>query len=420
MSPRVQFAAARAQFRRTLFTSAKPSGSATARNWAINTALVAGVGFGAYYLTDTRSAAYRYVAMPLIRATLDAETSHRFAIAVLSAGLYPWDRSETADPALEVHVFGKTLSSPVGLAAGFDKNGEAIDAVFNMGFSYAEVGSITPLPQAGNPLPRFFRLPKDSAAINRYGFNSDGHMRVLLRLRQRLHSHLTHYPLPTAHSFRDGKLLAINLGKNKTGDEINDYVAGVNVLGNYADVLVINISSPNTPGLRNLQNEEKLGALLKAVVDARDKLSTPLKPPVCVKIAPDLTEGEIAPMAKIIKDSGIDGVIVSNTTISRPDSLRSPTALVNEVGGLSGPPVKPLALAAVRNMRKHIGPDFTIIGCGGISTGRDAVEFARAGASFVQVYTAFAYEGPGTAARLRDEIKQELGGKRWMDIINSE
>ncbi|KAK9377400.1 Dihydroorotate dehydrogenase-domain-containing protein [Lipomyces chichibuensis] len=407
------------QFRRTLFTRTEPT---PVRNFFINTVLIVGVGLGAYYVTDARSAFHRYFLVPAIRWTTDAETAHRFAIEAMKAGVYPVDRStDVEDPDLEVEVFGKKLSSPIGLAAGFDKNAEAIDPLFEMGFSYVEVGSITPKPQPGNPQPRFFRLPRDRAAINRYGFNSDGHLKVLARLRMRLHSFLRHNQnTPVNHAFQEGKLLAVNLGKNKDGDEIADYVDGVKALGNYADMLVVNISSPNTPGLRDLQNEKKLGSLLSAVVVARDGLSTPHKPPICVKIAPDLSETEVINIAEVVKGSGIDGIIVSNTTISRPESLKSPSSLANEIGGLSGPPVKDISLKTLRTLRKHIGPSFTIVGCGGISTGKDAVEFAKAGASFVQVLTGFAYDGPGMPSRLRSEIKKELNGKKWMDIVNTD
>ncbi|KAK9241058.1 Dihydroorotate dehydrogenase-domain-containing protein [Lipomyces kononenkoae] len=407
------------QLRRGLFTRAQPT---PVRNFFINTVLIVGVGLGAYYVTDARSAFHRYFLVPLIRWTTDAETAHRLAIEAMKVGVYPVDRSADAeDPDLEVEVFGKKLFSPIGLAAGFDKNAEAIDPLFAMGFSYVEVGSITPKPQPGNPHPRFFRLPKDKAAINRYGFNSDGHIKVLARLRMRFHSFLKRIEnRPDNHAFEEGKLLAVNLGKNKDGDEIEDYVEGIKTLGNYADVLVVNISSPNTPGLRSLQNETKLAGLLSAVVTARDGLSTPHKPPICVKIAPDLSEPEVAGIAEVVKKSGIDGVIVSNTTISRPESLKSPTSLSSEIGGLSGPPVKELSLNTLRTLRKYIGPSFTLIGCGGISTGKDAVEFARAGATFVQVLTGFAYDGPGMPSRLRVEIKKELDGKKWMDVVNTD
>lgn len=244
---------------------------------------------------------------------------------------------------------------------------------------------------------------------------------MLIRLRLRLHRFLTKYKgAPINHAFREGKLLGVNLGKNKTGDEVEDYVEGVRTLGNYADVLIINVSSPNTPGLRNMQHEEKLSGLLSSVIKARDELSTPHKPPVCVKIAPDLTETEVIAIAEVVKNSGIDGVIVSNTTISRPTTLKSPPSLRSEIGGLSGPPVKEVSLRTLRALRKNIGPSFTIIGCGGISSGKDAVDFAKAGATFVQVLTGFAYDGPGMPARLREEIKTELAGKKWMDIINAD
>ncbi|KAK9451306.1 Dihydroorotate dehydrogenase-domain-containing protein [Limtongia smithiae] len=388
-----------------------------------STVIVVGLGLGAYYLSDSRAAAYRYFFVPVLRWTTDAETAHELAIKALKAGITPVDRSrDVVDPALEAEVFGQTLLSPVGLAAGFDKNGEAIDSLFDLGFSYVEVGSITPKPQVGNPKPRFFRLPKDDAAINRYGFNSDGHLKVATRLRLRLHAFLSSNPesWPVNHAFRAGRMLGVNLGKNKTGNEIEDYIEGVQTMGNYADVLIINISSPNTPGLRDMQSEAKLGGLLSAVIKARDGLSTPQKPPICVKIAPDLTELEVVAIAEIVKKSGIDGVIVSNTTITRPASLKSPKALSSEVGGLSGPPVKEPALHTLRTLRRAIGPDFTLIGCGGISSGKDAIEFAKAGASFVQALTAFAYDGPGFPSKLREEIKTELAGRKWKDLVNAD
>ncbi|KAK9460015.1 Dihydroorotate dehydrogenase-domain-containing protein [Lipomyces oligophaga] len=391
-----------------------------------NTVLIVGIAAGAYYVTDSRSAVLRYVGMPFLRWTTDAEVSHRFAIELMKTGLAPVDRSSNAeieDPDLAVSLFGKRLVSPVGLAAGFDKNAEAVDPLFDMGFAYVEVGSITPKPQEGNPKPRLFRLPLDKAAINRYGFNSDGHLKVLVRLRLRLQHYFSTHPSaaePPNNSLRDGRLLAVNLGKNKTGDEVADYVDGVVTFGDYADVLVVNISSPNTPGLRDLQSEAKLAGLLSAVLKARDSLSTPNKPPVCVKVAPDLTETEVAGIADVIKNSGIDGVIISNTTISRPASLKSPVSLRREVGGLSGPPVKEATLRTIRYLRKHIGLDFTVIGCGGISSGKDAVEFAKAGATCIQVLTGFTYDGPGMPARLRKEIKAELNGQKWSDIINAD
>lgn len=314
----------------------------------------------------------------------------------------------------------------------------AIDGLFDLGFGYVEVGSVTPCPQPGNPPPRFFRLKKDAAVINRYGFNSDGHDIVARRLHDRILKYASkHYLdlkqmpfsfftesirsielmnfLNISRSLKKSKLLAINLGKNKDGHEINDYVKGIRRLGPYADVLVINISSPNTPGLRLIQQKNILEVLLSAAVHERNLLSDP-KPALCIKIAPDLNNSELQDIVDVIKKIPIDGIIVSNTTTKRPESLKD-DQFVHEKGGLSGPPLKPLALGILRILRQKLPKDVVIIGCGGISSGKDAIEYARAGASLIQCCTAFGYEGPRFPRRLKDEIFKELKGRKWIDII---
>lgn len=390
--------------------------------------LVTAIALGAYSL-DARSAANEYLWCPLIRQLTTAEQGHNLGIKVLKYGLYPRLFSDVDDPVLQVNVFGKTLSNPVGMAAGFDKHGEAIDALFNLGFGYVEIGSITPLPQPGNPAPRFFRISQDEAVINRYGFNSVGHLAVLAELKYRFDTLHIKHPNATLNSFRDNKFLAINLGKNKTGDEVEDYLKGVQNFGPYADALVINVSSPNTPGLRDLQNESKLTNLLTKVVQERDNLEGKLidpttKPPILVKVAPDLTEPEIKSIAQSAKDSKIDGIILSNTTIQRPvENMITKAGVVQETGGLSGKPLKPIALKAFRILRKYTkDSDIVLVGCGGISSGKDAIEFAKAGATFVELYTAFAYKGPGLARKIKDEITEELKkeGKTWMEIVGSD
>ncbi|CAN6594833.1 hypothetical protein TRVA0_001S00122 [Trichomonascus vanleenenianus] len=389
-----------------------------------------GIGGGLYYYKDAQSAIHEYAILPAIRLFFDAETSHKLAIeAMRYPALNPreqpnWDQTHDPDHLLQVTLFKNTetpitLRNPIGVAAGLDKDGKAIDSLFNLGFSYVEIGSITPLPQPGNPLPRFFRLEKDGAVINRYGFNSEGHMAVVTRLKTRLgkaHCYGDSTVAPVNNALHPGKALAVNLGKNKTGDEVQDYVTGVQNFGALADVLVINVSSPNTPGLRDLQSEEKLTNLLTTVVGERNTLQVDRKPPVVVKIAPDLTEPEIEAIAGAVKASKVDGVIVSNTTIERPDTLRT-KSVAREQGGLSGKPLKPYSLRALRLLRKHLGKDITIIGCGGISSGEDAIEFARAGADFVQMYTAFAYKGPALAGKVKRDILKELNGKKWEDIV---
>lgn len=386
------------------------------------------LGAGAVYYGvtgwDARSSIHEYVFCPLLRAVTDAEQGHKLGIWLMKLGLTPTllDRETYQPDILNVDVFGKKLVSPIGLAAGLDKDAEAIESLFNCGFSYVEVGSITPEPQPGNPQPRFFRLPNDEAVINRYGFNSTGHFNVLANLKMRLAKYLT--PAHTNFAMRDGRLFAVNLGKNKYGEEVEDYVKGIQRLGPYADVLVINVSSPNTPGLRDLQSELKLTNLLTTVVKERDQISNQFgKPPVMVKIAPDLTEPEIESIANSAKQSKIDGIIVSNTTIARPATLISSPDLVSQAGGLSGKPVKPFTLKALRTLRKYTkDTDLVLVGCGGISSGKDVLEYGKAGATFVQLYTSFAYKGPGLPGKIRDQLVDELTreGKTWKQIIGQD
>lgn len=370
-------------------------------------------------------------------------------------------RASMTEPALTslVQLWGRHFSNPVGLAAGFDKHGEAIDGLFNLGFGYVEIGSITPRPQDGNPQPRLFRLPSTQSVINRYGFNSEGSIAVLARLRDRIHTYITQNALmfpPTAfpeakisanpdpdpveailqnrtdaevidtinvpRSLHAGKVLGINLGKNKlsAADSVADFVDGVRTLGPYADLLVVNVSSPNTPGLRSLQRREIVEDLLKEVVKARDQLQIQKKPMVLLKIAPDLSRQEVGDIGEAAKSSKIDGIIVSNTTISRPVSAGKDPAL-QESGGLSGPPVKPLSLRTLKTLYALTGGEIPLVGCGGISTGEDAIEYAKAGASFIQLYTALGYQGVGLPRMIKDEIATYLRSERktWRDIVGS-
>ncbi len=312
---------------------------------------------------------------------LDPETGHRLALAGLKA-LPP--RAPMPQPgALAITVAGLRFPNPVGVAAGFDKDAEVPDQLLDLGFGFAEVGSITPLPQAGNPRPRLFRLVEDRAVINRMGFNNQGAEIALGRLRSRA---------------ARGGIVGVNVGANKdAADRIADYALMTTLMAPFASYLCVNISSPNTPGLRALQDEGALTALLDAVMAARDAAMPAGAPPVFLKVAPDLEPADIDAIARIAIDKGLGALVVSNTTITRPP-LRSHHAA--ETGGLSGKPLKALALQRLRDFRKATGGAIPLVGVGGIASAADAWERIRAGASLVQLYSALVYEGPGLGARI--------------------
>ncbi|KAJ3158470.1 Dihydroorotate dehydrogenase (quinone), mitochondrial [Irineochytrium annulatum] len=437
------------RFRRTYSTYGDSAASAASRvagktlrfvKWTVG---IAGTGLLVIYLSDSRAAAWKNVVMPVIHYTMDPEDAHVWAIWLASVGLAPKDRSrETDDERLKMKIWGKELSNPIGLAAGFDKHAQAIDPMLSLGFGLVEIGSVTPKPQPGNPKPRMFRLLPDRAVINRYGFNSDGHAEVEARLRARIRDHLHSvardgvspdpaekeaYGLaPTKgvpRSLHPGRLLGVNLGKNKLSpaDSDEDYIRGVATLGPFADYLVVNVSSPNTPGLRSLQRREPMGRLLQMVRRERDE-KLPHRPPILVKVAPDMTKEQMEDVAAVVLESKIDGVIVGNTTISRPRALMSDPKTIEETGGLSGPPLLPLALSQVRLLYSLVGGRVPIIGCGGITTAGDAIAYARAGASVVQIYTGLAYEGPGLVADIKSGIVERLRKekKTWADVIGSD
>lgn len=310
---------------------------------------------------------------------LDPETGHRLALAGLKA--VPLRAPMPAH--LAVEVAGLTFPNPVGVAAGFDKDAEVPDQMLDLGFGFAEVGSITPLPQAGNPKPRLFRLVEDGAVINRMGFNNQGAAAALRRLR--------------ARRGRSG-IVGINIGANKdAADRIADYATMTQLMAPFASYLCVNISSPNTPGLRALQDEGALIALLDAVMAARAEVMPSGAPPVFLKVAPDLEPADIDAIARIALEKGLGALVVSNTTITRP-ALRSHHA--GETGGLSGAPLKALALQRLRDFRKATGGALPLVGVGGIASAEDAWERIRAGASLVQLYSALVYEGPGLGARI--------------------
>ncbi|CAO2609897.1 Dihydroorotate dehydrogenase (quinone), mitochondrial, partial [Lemmus lemmus] len=339
-------------------------------------------------------------------------------------------------PFQEVRVLGHKFRNPVGIAAGFDKHGEAVDGLYKLGFGFVEIGSVTPQPQEGNPRPRVFRLPEDQAVINRYGFNSHGLSVVEHRLRARqqkqtkltagkvrswegLSSSITEkYMGRACDQTVDGLPLGINLGKNKTSvDAAADYVEGVRVLGPLADYLVVNVSSPNTAGLRSLQGRTELRLLLTKVLQERDALKGVRKPAVLVKIAPDLTAQDKEDIASVARELGIDGLIVTNTTVSRPTGLQG--ALRSEVGGLSGKPLRDLSTQTIREMYALTQGRIPIIGVGGVSSGQDALEKIQAGASLVQLYTALTFLGPPVVVRVKRELEALLKERGFTTVTDA-
>lgn len=327
---------------------------------------------------------------PLLRPllfTLDAETAHRAAVKALALGLTA-DWRKPVDPLLAQDLWGKNFANPVGLAAGFDKNAETLPHIFKLGCGFVEAGSVTPKPQYGNPKPRVFRLPEQRAVINRYGMNNEGLEAFLARVK-------------AWRVAGNQELLGINVSPNKDAvDGPRDYVTGITALAPYADYLVMNISSPNTPGLRGLQNRAELTQLLATAVAARD--ATAARPPLLVKIAPDLTDAMAADIAEVVLAAKLDGMIVSNTTVARPADL--PERFKSEAGGLSGAPLRDMATNLLRTMYRLTGGKLPLIGVGGISSGVDAYARIRAGASLVQLYTALVYEGPALITRINHDL----------------
>ncbi len=335
------------------------------------------------------------LARPLL-FLLDSETAHRATIWALKHGL-TGRSTEPDDPILASRVWDLAFSNPVGLAAGFDKDAEVIDAVLGLGFGFVEAGTVTPLPQPGNPKPRLFRLVEDEAVINRFGFNSKGLAAFAARLAER------------RRKGGAAGIVGANIGKNRdAADAAGDYVTGIEAVCGLADYLVCNLSSPNTPGLRGLQAKSQIEALISRVQEARRRAapdSTRL-PPLLAKVGPDLDQQQLRDIAEVALATGIDGLIVGNTTIDRPADLRS--AFRNEAGGLSGPPLMNKATACLAALYRFTQGKLPIIGCGGIASGVDAYAKIRAGASLVQLYSALVFHGPGLVGRIKRELAARL------------
>lgn len=323
-------------------------------------------------------------------------------------GLLPKIKQFKDENKLQIKVLNLNFSNPIGIAAGFDKQGEAIEGLFKLGFGFVEIGSVVPKAQDGNPKPRVFRLNEDKAIINRYGFNSDGQDIIYERIEK------------FKNIKNSNKIIGINLGKNKLTKDTSDFLSGFNKFSKVADYLVINVSSPNTPGLRDLQHNDELDNLIKEVsiynlkdliiilfliklfqlVNERNKLG--MKVPILVKISPDLNDDQLEDISLIVAKYSIDGIIVCNTTINRPNTLVSNSKL--QEGGLSGSPLKQTSNELTKKMYKLTDGKITIIGVGGIENGRDALERIKNGASLIQLYTAMIYEGPIIANKIKKEL----------------
>ena len=333
-----------------------------------------------------------YQLLKTILFRFDPEKIHYFVTGALQSAQKVWGLPKLLKavfklehPSLEKEVFGLKFKNPVGLAAGFDKNGEYIQELANFGFGFIEVGTVTPLPQPGNDKPRMFRLPKDEALINRMGFNNKG-VDVLARKLENIN--------------REGLIIGGNIGKNKNTpneDAVKDYVKCFDRLFDVVDYFVVNVSSPNTPGLRELQEKEPLKHILNTLQNKN--LKHGISRPILLKIAPDLTNEQLDDIVEIVQETKIAGVIATNTTISR-DGLTSGQSLKKELGGLSGKPLTNRSTEVIRYLSQKSNQSFPIIGVGGIHSAQDAQEKLNAGAALVQLYTGFVYEGPGLVKRI--------------------
>lgn len=342
------------------------------------------------------------VVRPLLHL-LSPEAAHGVALLALKYRL-AGRVSEADDLLLSTRVWNLQFPNPMGLAAGFDKDAEVMDAMLALGFGFVEAGSVTPLPQPGNPKPRLFRLDEDQAVINRFGFNSKG---------------LEHFAAKLAARKRVG-IVGANVGKNRDApDAAADYVTGISRVCGLADYLVCNVSSPNTPGLRSLQARAEIQALIERVLEARQQAAPDKQclPPLLAKVGPDLDAAQIQDIAEVALATGIDGLIVGNTTVTRPPSLKSEQA--SESGGLSGPPLMALATQCLSDMYRLTGGKIPIIGCGGVASGKDAYAKIRAGATLVQLYSSLVFHGPELMVRLKRDLAACLRADGYTSVAQA-
>jgi dihydroorotate dehydrogenase len=339
------------------------------------------------------------LALPLLHA-FDPEDAHRLAVRMLTFA--PLPRAAADDTRLATRAFGLNFNNPIGMAAGFDKHAEVPDALLRLGFGFTEVGTVTPLPQPGNPRPRLFRLDADQGVINRLGFNSEGAAAVLTRLAARANA---------------GGIVGVNIGANKDApDRIVDYVGLIERFAPVASYVTINISSPNTPGLRNMQQAAVLDDLLARVVDARERVARRSGPtPVLLKIAPDLSLFDLDDVVGIARSRRVDGMIVGNTTVGRPASLRE-TAAAKEAGGLSGRPLLALANRMLAETFVRVEGVFPLIGAGGIDSGNAALAKIRSGATLIQIYSGLVFRGVGLIAEIKGALIAAIERDRRDDL----
>jgi dihydroorotate dehydrogenase len=345
------------------------------------------------------------IARPFLRC-VEPETAHRLTIQALKLGLVPAARTRD-DPVLATEVFGIAFPNPIGLAAGFDKDAEVPDAMLALGFGFAEAGTVTPRPQPGNSGKRLFRLDEDEAVINRFGFNSKGLAAFTERLAER------------KRAGRKG-VVGANVGKNREStDAAADYAAGIEALAGLADYLVVNLSSPNTPGLRALQARAEMEELLVRVMDARRRAAPDRtrQPPLLAKVGPDLSEHELRDIAEVVAKNGVDGLIIGNTTVDRPPQLRSRDKTAQ--GGLSGRPLMAPSTACLAAMYRYTEGHIPIIGCGGVASGADAYAKIKAGASLVQLYSAMVFQGPGLVTRIKRELAALLRADGFKSVAEA-